>query len=179
MPSLRPSYPQTIDFDIAPTTLGLMLIACTDKGICSLCISDSESELLDELASHFPHTHLNRDKTKLAQAFSTLTQFLAHPQVHPNCALDIYGTVFQQSVWQALSKIPLGETLSYSALAARIGNPKAVRAVANACGSNKISLLIPCHRILGKNGKLTGYRWGIARKETLLRMERHAKIAAY
>ena len=96
------------------------------------------------------------------------------PERDLNLPLDIQGTVFQQQVWQALQAIPTGSTLSYRELANKIGNPKAVRAVAGACASNKIAVAIPCHRVIGSDGTLTGYRWGIERKEALL--EREAKI---
>jgi AraC family transcriptional regulator, regulatory protein of adaptative response / methylated-DNA-[protein]-cysteine methyltransferase len=151
--------------------LGLVLVAATDRGICTIEFGDDEQELTARLIKRFPHsTVLPSD----AQFDAWLAKLLAHihlPQSALDLPLDVRGTVFQQQVWKALQDIPPGQTVSYSDVAMRIGKPKAVRAVATACASNVLAVAIPCHRVVRSNGELSGYRWGIERKQSLLDTE--------
>jgi AraC family transcriptional regulator, regulatory protein of adaptative response / methylated-DNA-[protein]-cysteine methyltransferase len=153
--------------------LGLVLVAATERGICTIEFGDDAQELTARLSKRFPHsTVLPED----AQFAAWLTKLLAHihlPQSALDLPLDVRGTVFQQQVWKALQDIPSGQTVSYSDVAQCIGKPKAVRAVATACASNVLAVAIPCHRVVRSNGDLSGYRWGIERKRSLLDTEAH------
>lgn len=146
---------ETIQYLIEKTALGIQLTALSDQGICALWLGDTAQELEQLLPKNFPHATFIK-----AKALDIQKQ-----------PFDLRGTPFQMKVWQALLKTKSGETLTYAELAERIGNPRAVRAVATACGSNQIALLIPCHRIIRKDGKPSGYRWGLHRKEALLGQE--------
>lgn len=155
--------------------LGKMLVAATAKGICTIAFGDDDRELLAELHDRFPHadvTHQDMASGWLAQAI----QFIASQTTeHPLAAgfpLDVRATAFQQRVWKALQEIPRGETRSYSRLAEEIGSPAATRAVARACATNPVAVIVPCHRVIGKDGSLTGYRWGTERKQRLLAAEK-------
>jgi AraC family transcriptional regulator, regulatory protein of adaptative response / methylated-DNA-[protein]-cysteine methyltransferase len=151
--------------------LGLVLVAATQRGICTIEFGDDAQQLMQRLQLRFPHAQI----TTVDAPFEVwLEQLLAHihmPKMALNLPLDVRGTVFQQQVWKALQDIPLGHTLSYTQVAQRIGKPKAVRAVATACASNVLALAIPCHRVVRGNGELSGYRWGVDRKRSLLDAE--------
>lgn len=147
---------ETIHYQTTKTPLGIQLTGVSKKGICALWLGDSAEELEALLAENFPHATFIKDKALDIQKLP----------------FDLRGTPFQQKVWNALLKTKPGETLTYSELAERIGAPRAVRAVASACGSNQIALLIPCHRIIRKDGKPSGYRWGIEKKEKILLQEK-------
>jgi AraC family transcriptional regulator of adaptative response/methylated-DNA-[protein]-cysteine methyltransferase len=127
--------------------------------------------LLHELTNDFHAATLERNDSEMKPAVASVKSLLAGMSIDGNIPLDIQGTAFQQRVWNALRKIPLGQTRSYAEVAQSIGNPKAVRAVANACASNPVALVVPCHRVIQSNGKLAGYRWGVERKAALLRKE--------
>jgi AraC family transcriptional regulator, regulatory protein of adaptative response / methylated-DNA-[protein]-cysteine methyltransferase len=155
--------------------LGMVLVAATDRGICTIEFGDDSQVLMDRLLARFPQsTVLPEDKPFVAW-LSKLLDHIHLPQSALDLPLDIRGTVFQQQVWKALQDIPIGQTLSYSDVAQRIGKPKAVRAVATACASNVLALAIPCHRVVRSNGDLSGYRWGVERKASLLEAEASAK----
>lgn len=160
-----------IRYGIVPCALGVLLLAATDKGICSIELGDCTQDLADGLRRRFPRAQFAPKDAQLEQWLQTTLQFIERPQHALQLPLDIQGTAFQRQVWQALCDIPLGTTASYTDIAARIGKPKAVRAVATACASNSLALVIPCHRVIRGNGELAGYRWGIERKRELLARE--------
>jgi AraC family transcriptional regulator of adaptative response/methylated-DNA-[protein]-cysteine methyltransferase len=154
--------------------LGRMLIAATDKGICAIQFGDSEQQLQQGLMREFPFAVRRRDDAAMSQWRDNLTRLIQGHELNPSLPLDIRATAFQRRVWEALQKIPRGETRSYSAIAKKIGMPKATRAVARACATNPVAVAIPCHRVVRQDGELGGYRWGIERKEQLLAMEKEA-----
>ncbi len=162
----------SISYTIAGSALGKVLVATTSRGVCAVRFGDSERELAAELQSEFSAAAIKRDDNALGPvAAKVITAFTEGTQ-SGSIPLDIRGTAFQQRVWNALRQIPRGETRSYSEIAQAIGAPTAVRAVANACASNPVAVVIPCHRVVQKNGALAGYRWGVKRKDELLRVER-------
>ncbi len=160
-----------IGYAVIESSLGWLLVAATERGICSVMLGDSESELLGELQQEFPRARIERDEQHLQVQVEALLACLAGQQPHLSMPLDVQGTAFQLRVWQELRRIPSGEKIAYSELAERIGRPRAVRAVARACASNPVAILTPCHRIVRLNGDLGGYRWGLERKRRLLEAE--------
>ncbi|MBZ5530036.1 MAG: bifunctional DNA-binding transcriptional regulator/O6-methylguanine-DNA methyltransferase Ada [Acidobacteriia bacterium] len=165
-----------IFFSVAPTSLGKLLIATTERGVCAVRFGQSEAALTRELKSEFAAAEIHRDDRRLAAVAGQVQQLLrgtsiAHSIVAQSIPLDVQGTAFQQIVWQALRQIPRGETRSYTEVAKIIGKPRAVRAVASACAQNPVALVVPCHRVVQKSGSLAGYRWGMKRKAALLEME--------
>jgi len=170
----RGAMAAVVRFTIAPSPLGRMLIAATDKGICAIQFAGSDEELQQGLMREFPFASRKRDDAALAEWRVSLEQLLNGQQPHPNLPLDIRATAFQRRVWEHLQRIPRGETQSYSAVAKKLGMPKATRAVARACATNPVAIAIPCHRVVREDGDLGGYRWGINRKEQLLAMEKRA-----
>jgi AraC family transcriptional regulator, regulatory protein of adaptative response / methylated-DNA-[protein]-cysteine methyltransferase len=160
-----------IRYSITDSPLDKMLVAMTDVGICAISFGLLESELEDDLAARFPLAELRRDQEGLG---SVVRQVVTHLSEHPavlDLPLDVRATAFQKRVWMALQKIPRGETRSYGEIAESLGQPTAARAVARACSQNPVAVVIPCHRVVGKSGSLTGYRWGVQRKQYLLAME--------
>ena len=159
------------------TDLGWVLLIAGDRGICQIEFGESAEALRKRVRECFPladHVADERGMSRLAKAFAKL---LSKPQTAPDLPLDIQGTAFQQRVWQALRRIPAGRTMTYSALAAAIGAPRAARAVGRACGQNRLAVAIPCHRAIGADGRLHGYRWGLDRKRRLLELERPESTA--
>ena len=145
------------------------MIAATDKGICALLLGNDADALTQELHTRFPGARFIADD----RAFLEQTKKLAEETSATNdLALDIHGTPFQKQVWTALRAIPTGKLSTYAEIAKKIGKPKAVRAVAQACGANKIAIVIPCHRVVRSDGSLSGYRWGVERKAALLQQEK-------
>ncbi len=161
---------------IAGSPSGRMLVAATDKGICSIQFADNDAQLQQGLMREFPFATRRRDDAELAEWRSSLTGLLEGRESNPALPLDIRATAFQRKVWETLQKIPRGETRSYTAVAKSIGRPKATRAVARACATNPVAVAIPCHRVTRHDGTLGGYRWGITRKEQLLVMEKKAGV---
>jgi len=151
--------------------LGWMLLAATRRGVCWLAFGEEPGRLLEELRAAFPRARLHNDEARLYGWFEQVRDFVLLPREALDLPLDIQGTAFQSRVWRALRQIPLGETLSYGAVAQRLGEPRASRAVATACATNRIAMLIPCHRVVGADGRLSGYRWGVRRKAALLERE--------
>jgi AraC family transcriptional regulator, regulatory protein of adaptative response / methylated-DNA-[protein]-cysteine methyltransferase len=151
--------------------LGWILMAATEKGICWLSFADTPISLLNELRAAYPAAQFYNDEARLYAWFDAVRAELLLPTQALALPLDIQGTAFQTRVWQALRRVPLGKTLSYSGLAQKLSAPSKVRAIANACASNRIGFLIPCHRIIGRDGALTGYRWDVKRKAALLTRE--------
>lgn len=160
-----------IYFAIAECSLGSMLVAQSERGICAIALGDDPSMLLDELQQQFSTAKLLGGDADYEKLIAKVIGFIEHPNTNFDLPLDIRGTVFQQRVWQALQTIAPGQTTSYSELAQRIGSPKAVRAVASACAANVLAVVIPCHRVVRINGDLSGYRWGVERKRKLLERE--------
>lgn len=162
---------QSIGYAIAPTSLGELLIAATEKGLCAVLMASTEDAAAAELHQMFPNANLKPDPELAPMLRQVLSQLTEHPAAL-DLPLDLRATAFQMRVWQALRAIPRGQTLTYSQLAQKIGQPTAVRAVARACATNPACIVIPCHRVIGTNGSLTGYRWGTQRKQKLLEIER-------
>lgn len=160
---------ETLRYALAPCPLGLLLIASSDKGVCALLFGNDETVLEDELRSRFTAAQLQRDQAGLGEWLQAIVGQLEEPQRAAQLPLDLRGTAFQQLVWQALQQIPVGETRRYGELAATLGSH--ARAVARACASNPVGLLVPCHRVVGSHQALTGYRWGLERKAALLERE--------
>jgi len=174
--SKAPSSGTPIHYAITPCSLGLALIGLTTKGLttkglCAIQLGDDEDQLRQDLRSRFPHAALTPADTSFDATIGKVLAFIEEPEKGLDLPLETNGTAFQESVWAALSAIPYGETVSYTEIAARIGKPKAVRAVAQACGANRIAIAIPCHRVLRHDGALSGYRWGVDRKRILLARE--------
>jgi AraC family transcriptional regulator of adaptative response/methylated-DNA-[protein]-cysteine methyltransferase len=147
------------------------MLARSEHGVCAILLGAGKELLTAELARYFPGTVLREDAASLAGLLADWWAFIETPSRGFRHPLDVDGTPLQQQVWQALRAVTAGTTLTYSDLAARIGRPQAVRAVASACAANRLAVVIPCHRVIGRNGSLTGYRWGIGRKRNLLEME--------
>jgi AraC family transcriptional regulator, regulatory protein of adaptative response / methylated-DNA-[protein]-cysteine methyltransferase len=165
-----------IRYCIADSPLGRMLVAATDVGICTITFGDNNAEVLEALRSRFPKAELVAEKDStgwLAEAVAFVTSQMGEHPLAANFPLDVRATAFQQRVWKALQEIPRGETRSYSELAIQLGSPTATRAVAGACATNPVAVIVPCHRVVGKNGSLTGYRWGVERKRRLLAAEKN------
>lgn len=162
---------ERIRFAVAHCWLGELMVAATDKGICAVTLGEDAEALVRELQDRFPKAELVGGDAGFEQTLAQVLAAIEDPRRGAELPLDVRGTAFQQRVWQALRGVPAGVTLSYSELAARIGSPAAVRAVASACANNEIALLIPCHRIVRLDGSPSGYRWGVERKKALLEKE--------
>lgn len=167
----RGAIAATIRYHCAESPLGRMLIAATDRGICSIQFAASDGELLEGLKREFPFAARKSDESGLQSWVSALLQQMRGKDLDSSLPLDIRATAFQRRVWTYLQSIPFGKTKSYSQVAKSIGNPKACRAVARACATNPVAVAIPCHRVVREDGSLGGYRWGLERKKTLLAME--------
>lgn len=161
-----------IVFALAQCALGALLVARSGRGLCAIALGDDPDALLRELQDRFPHAELVGGDAAFEQLVAQVVGFVEAPRLGLDLPLDIRGTAFQQRVWEALRKIPAGETVSYRQLAQRIGMPTASRAVAAACAANTLAVAIPCHRVVRSDGALSGYRWGVARKRDLLARER-------
>jgi AraC family transcriptional regulator, regulatory protein of adaptative response / methylated-DNA-[protein]-cysteine methyltransferase len=161
-----------IAYGIAASPLGRLLAAATRRGICFVGLGDNDARLESELRESFPAADsIRRDDRELGRALGALLSYLAGKEPHVDLPVDIRATAFQRRVWQELCRIPLGETRSYGEIARALGNEGASRAVGRACATNPVSLIVPCHRARGRDGTLTGYRWGIKRKDALLQHE--------
>lgn len=161
----------SIRFATGKCSLGLVLVAASDKGVCCIMLGDDAGALARELQHRFPNAELISGDQLFEELIATVIQFVERPSHGLNLPLDIRGTAFQQQVWQALQQIPVGSTASYAQIAQRIGKPKSMRAVAQACAANPIAVAIPCHRVIRTDGSLSGYHWGVERKSELLRRE--------
>ncbi len=162
-----------VRYTIAKSALGKVLVAATERGLCAVQLGDSDEALAASLRAEYPAAHIERDDAKMAKwAQPILCQIDERkPYLDSSLPLDIHGTPFQESVWSVIRGIPYGSTRSYSQVAEAVGNPKAVRAVAQACGANHVALVIPCHRVVREDGSLGGYKWGVERKQALLTRE--------
>ncbi len=161
-----------LEYEVAKHELGNVFIAGTEKGVSFLALGDDVPHMLKELEHDYPNAEITEYKSAGGRWMPSVLEAFKHPERADAIPLDVNGTPFQHRVWQALREIPAGETRTYSGLAAALGNPAATRAVARACATNRVSVIIPCHRVLGVSGSLTGYRWGKERKAALLKAER-------
>ena len=160
-----------IRFAIGECELGSLLVATSLRGVCAILLGDDPEVLIRNLQDTFPRANLIGGDEHFEQLVAQVVGFIEDPAIGLNLPVDIRGTAFQQRVWQALRQIPAGSTVSYAEIAKRIGAPKAVRAVAQACGANSLAVAIPCHRVVKNDGSLSGYRWGVERKRALLQKE--------
>lgn len=160
-----------IRFAIGQCSLGAILVAQSQRGICAILLGDDPDALAQELQDQFPKAQFIGGDSGFEQLVAQVVGFVEAPALGLQLPLDVQGTAFQERVWRALREIPPGATVSYTDIAARIGSPKSVRAVAQACGANHLAVAIPCHRVVRRNGDLAGYRWGVDRKRELLRRE--------
>ena len=163
---------ETIRFAVAQCSLGALLVAATDQGICAILLGDDPEPLVRDLQERFPKAELIGAEPGFERTVAQVVAFVEAPRIGLDLPLDVRGTAFQQRVWQALRQIPAGQTVSYAELAERLGMPKAARAVAGACAANPAAIAIPCHRVVRNDGALSGYRWGVERKRALLDIER-------
>ncbi|EAQ6956003.1 bifunctional DNA-binding transcriptional regulator/O6-methylguanine-DNA methyltransferase Ada, partial [Salmonella enterica] len=161
----------SVRYALTDWVYGRCLVAESERGICAILPGDSDEALLAELHTLFPAARHEPADAPFQQRVRQVVAAINTREVLLSLPLDIQGTAFQQQVWQALCAIPCGETVSYQQLAATIGKPTAVRAVASACGANKLAMVIPCHRVVRRDGALSGYRWGVRRKAQLLKRE--------
>ena len=163
-----------IRFAIGECSLGSILVAASERGVCAILLGDDPDQLARDLQDRFPRAELMGGDAGFEQLVAKVVGFVEAPRLGLDLPLDVRGTAFQQRVWQALRQIPAGETVSYTEVAKRIGSPKSVRAVAQACAANALAVAIPCHRVVRNDGGLSGYRWGVERKRALLGREAKA-----
>jgi AraC family transcriptional regulator of adaptative response/methylated-DNA-[protein]-cysteine methyltransferase len=161
-----------IRYAFVESSLGLVLVAATDRGLCRVALGDSRDRLRDELARDFPQATLERSDAALAPHVAEVLRHIEGKGGDVPLQLDLHATAFQRRVWEALRKIPYGETRSYSEIARSIGEPRAARAVGAACGKNPVAIVIPCHRAVRGDGDLAGFAWGLDKKRRLLDLER-------
>ncbi|MEP7156133.1 MAG: bifunctional DNA-binding transcriptional regulator/O6-methylguanine-DNA methyltransferase Ada [Betaproteobacteria bacterium] len=160
-----------IRFAVGECSLGSILVAQSDVGVCAILLGDDPAALARDLQDRFPRAQLIGGDAGFEKLVALVVGFVEAPGIGLDLPLDVRGTAFQQRVWHALRAIPAGETASYTDIAMRIGSPKSVRAVAQACGANALAVAIPCHRVVRNDGGLSGYRWGVERKRALLDKE--------
>ncbi len=160
-----------IRFAVGECSLGSILVASSEKGVCAILLGDDPNQLAQDLQDRFPKAELIGGDKTFERVVASVVGFVEAPKRGLKLPLDVRGTAFQRRVWQALCEIPAGSTASYTEIAKRIGSPKAVRAVAGACAANALAVAIPCHRVLRTDGNLSGYRWGVKRKRSLLQRE--------
>ncbi|MGQ0530033.1 MAG: bifunctional DNA-binding transcriptional regulator/O6-methylguanine-DNA methyltransferase Ada [Panacagrimonas sp.] len=163
-----------IRFAVGQCSLGAVLVARSERGVCAILLGDDPDALVRDLQDRFPKATLIGGDAQFESQVAQVVGLIEAPRRGLDLPLDVRGTAFQQRVWQALSEIPPGRTASYTEVATRIGTPKAVRAVAQACAANAVAVAIPCHRVVRNDGALSGYRWGVERKRVLLEREARA-----
>lgn len=161
----------SIHYTAVPTSLGMLLVAVTERGVCSVSLGEDEAMLVNALREEYPRARLERSTDARDRLVDAVVAHVEGTTSTSDLPLDIRATAFQWQVWRALQRIPEGATRSYQAIAEELGRPTAARAVARACASNRVAVLIPCHRVVRGDGALGGYRWGIARKAALLARE--------
>jgi AraC family transcriptional regulator of adaptative response/methylated-DNA-[protein]-cysteine methyltransferase len=169
---------ETIRHASAETSLGRVLVAATDKGVCAIQFGDGDATLEAWLRRRFPNAAIEPAGDAFADTLATVVALIERPDEDRALPLDLRGTAFQERVWQALRAIPAGSTASYAEIAAAVGRPGAARGVATACAANAVAVAVPCHRVIHADGSISGYRWGVARKATLLERERPPKPSA-
>jgi AraC family transcriptional regulator of adaptative response/methylated-DNA-[protein]-cysteine methyltransferase len=163
-----------IRFAIGECSLGSILVAATDKGVCAILMGNDPHLLIRQLQDRFAKAELIGGDDSFEKLVAQVIGFVEQPRLGLDLPLDVRGTAFQQRVWKALRRIGVGKTASYGEIAARIGKPTSIRAVAQACGANMIAVAIPCHRVIRTDGQLSGYRWGVQRKQALLEREQRS-----
>jgi AraC family transcriptional regulator of adaptative response/methylated-DNA-[protein]-cysteine methyltransferase len=161
----------SIRFITGTSSLGILMLAFSAEGLCALLLGDDLAALERDLARRFPGKQTPPRDEGLRPALEQILRHLENPHTALDLPLDLIGSMFQRRVWNALQKIPVGQTASYQEIARQLGQPKAFRAVANACGANPLAVIVPCHRVLRQDGSLGGYRWGLERKRQLLDRE--------
>lgn len=161
----------TIRYGVTACSLGALLVAATERGVCAIEFGDDPAALTARLEKRFPRAHVEVGGEDFTGLVEQVVAFVEAPSEGLSLPLDIRGTAFQQQVWAALSRVPPGTTVGYAELAAHIGRPDAARAVAGACAANTLAVAIPCHRVVRADGTLSGYRWGVDRKRALLERE--------
>ena len=162
---------ETIRFAVAECSLGAILVAATERGICAVLIGDTPEPLVEDLQARFAQAELRGAETDFEQTVAQVIGLVEAPRIGLDLPLDVRGTAFQQRVWQALRAIPAGRTVTYAELAERVGLKGGARAVAGACAANPVAVAIPCHRVVRSGGALSGYHWGVERKRTLIERE--------
>ena len=162
---------ETIRYATGPCLLGQVLIAATGRGVCAILLGDDSAQLLADLHARFPRATLVPGGPDLSAWLTQAVALVDQPGTSHALPLDIQGTAFQRRVWEVLQAIPPGTTVTYASVAAKLGSPRAVRAVAGACAANKLAVAVPCHRVVASTGALAGYRWGVGRKKALLERE--------
>ena len=165
----------TIAYASAATPLGRLLVAATARGICFVSLGDDDAATERSLRAEFPAAELQRDDDVLGAWVAAIVRHLSGTEPRLDLPLDVRATAFQRRVWEALRAIPYGETRTYGQIAQELGQPTAARAVARACATNPVALVVPCHRVVGEGGDLRGYRWGVERKRSLLAQERQVE----
>jgi len=160
-----------VRYSIVNCPLGRLLVAATPRGLCAVFMGDTDAVVESALSKEYPHADLYRTNSGLQKWITAIMNYFGGREVDLNLPLDIQASTFQRRVWKEIQSIPYGSTSTYSEIAAELGEPNAARAVAKACATNPVSLVIPCHRVVGKNGELRGYRWGEKRKKDLLTLE--------
>jgi AraC family transcriptional regulator, regulatory protein of adaptative response / methylated-DNA-[protein]-cysteine methyltransferase len=162
---------EDILFSTGESVLGVVLVAASERGVCAILLGERAGPLVRDLRTRFPHASLRHAGGELDALVAKVTSFLAAPAAGLDVPLDVQGTEFQLRVWRALTGIPAGTTQTYGTVARRIGAPHAAKEVGEACAANPLAVAIPCHRVVRKDGALSGYRWGAARKRALLERE--------
>ena len=166
---------RAIEFAIVPTSLGALLVAASEKGVCQVRFAEAGLDLEEALGREFPFAELRENPVRLEPWSDALVSYVDGHSTHLEVPLDVRGSRFEQRVWKALRGIPRGDTRAYSEVADSLGLPRGARAVARACARNPVAVAIPCHRVVEKSGELGGYRWGLARKRALLQREARAR----
>ncbi|MFC4526651.1 methylated-DNA--[protein]-cysteine S-methyltransferase [Dyella halodurans] len=165
---------ENLVFAIGTCSLGTLMVARHGGGICAILLGDSRADVLDDLQQRFPDAAMIEGDRQATRLLHKVVALVESPRTAVELPLDMRGTPFQQRVWQALRDIPVGSTTTYADIARRIGDPRAARAVAQACAANRLAIVIPCHRVVRSDGSLSGYRWGVERKRMLLQREARA-----
>ena len=167
---------ETINYTVVGSSMGRLLVAMTERGVCAVRMGDTDAKLQNELSEEFPHANIKRADSVLRDSVQKILKHLDNNEPRLDLPLDIRATAFQLQVWQKLREIPYGQTASYSEVAKALGKPGAVRAVGRACATNPVALVIPCHRVVREDKSLGGYRWGLERKWKLLEKERIGRV---
>jgi len=163
-----------IEYTITKSPLGKVLVAATERGVSAVYLGESQNKLVAELRGEYPRAEISAATGSAQRWVREIVQRIEGKPAQVDLPLDLQATAFQRRVWQELQRIPRGTTRTYSQVARALGRPKAVRAVARACATNPVSIVVPCHRVIREDGNLAGYRWGLTRKEQLLATERAA-----
>jgi AraC family transcriptional regulator of adaptative response/methylated-DNA-[protein]-cysteine methyltransferase len=164
---------EEIRFGVRRCPLGLVLVAATTKGICEVWLGDDAGALSRRFRQSYPQAKIAARDARLSRLIGDVVSIVEDPSKRPDLPLDLRGTAFEMRVWEALRRIPTGQTLTYGQIAAKLGMSSGARAVGRACARNHVAVVVPCHRAVGADKKLHGYRWGVARKKQLLERERN------